>query len=142
MARQRSKRSRIRGSHSCGYGFKKKHRGKGSKAGKGMSGSGKRAGQRRIYLFKYFPNYLGKRGFTSRKQKLQEINLGNIELNLNKFIKKGMAKKTSEGIEINLRDFKVLSKGSIKEKLIIHAGNFSKNAEEKIKKAGSSIKKV
>lgn len=141
MARQRSKRSRIRGTHSCGYGFKKKHRGKGSKAGKGMSGSGKRAGQRRIYLFKYFPDYLGKRGFNSNKEKLQEINLRDVEININNFIKRGKAKKTSEGLEIDLRDFKILSKGNIKEKLIIHAGNFSKKAEEKVKKAGGLIKK-
>ena len=140
VCRRRSIRSRLRGARTCGYGSRKKHRGKGSKGGRGMAGTGKRAGQMRTYVLKYFPEgYFGKRGFTSRKTRLNEINLADIQKNLNEFIKKGIAKKTNEGIEINLKDYKILSKGELKDKFLIKASAFSEKAKEKISKQGSKI---
>jgi large subunit ribosomal protein L15 len=126
MIKKRSKKSRIRGRRSCGYGFRKKHRGKGSKAGKGMAGTGKMAGQRKLMVLKYMPNYLGKKGFKSRKKKLKTINLEEI----NKRIESGKEK------ELNLKNFKVLGKGKITKQLVIHAKKFSKKAKEKIEAAG------
>ena len=38
---------KFRGSHTHGYGSKKKHRGAGSRGGRGMAGSGKRADQKK-----------------------------------------------------------------------------------------------
>jgi large subunit ribosomal protein L15 len=122
MKKKRSKRSRLRGKRTCGYGSRKKHRGKGSKAGFGMSGSGKMAGQKKVQIFRDMPDYLGKKGFKGRKKKLQVINLGDI--------------KVEKGKEVQLKGFKVLSKGNIKEALTIHADSFSKKAEEKINKVG------
>ena len=85
--RKRSKRSRIRGRKTCGYGARKKHRGKGSKGGKGMAGTGKKAGHKVTWVLKYHPGYLGgRRGFTSlgqkKKLKLKTINLDEINKNL------------------------------------------------------------
>ncbi|MEM4152944.1 MAG: uL15m family ribosomal protein [Candidatus Pacearchaeota archaeon] len=143
MIRKRSKRSRIRGKRTAGYGCKKKHRGKGSKGGKGMAGTGKRAGQKKTFLLKYVPNYFGKRGFTSIK-KLKEkekktINLDELQEKLEKFLKQGIAKKTEKGIEIELKNYKILSRGDVKEKLIVKASSFSKKAKEKIEAAGGSV---
>jgi large subunit ribosomal protein L15 len=138
--RIRSVRSRLRGNRGGGYGARKKHRGKGSKGGMGMAGTGKKAGQKRTYVLKYFPNYFGKKGFTSRNKKLDIISLDEIQKNLNSFIEKGIAKKTGEGIELNLKGYKVLSTGNLKDKFIIKADAFSENAKEKILKSGSKIK--
>jgi large subunit ribosomal protein L15 len=143
MQKKRTKRSRLRGRRTCGYGHKFKHRGKGSKGGKGMAGTGKRAGHRKTWLLKYIgPNYLGKTGFTSKKKRLKTINVGLINDKIAGFIKKGLAKKTGDGFEIMLKGYKILASGKINKKLIIHAPSFSKGAEEKIIKVGGSIKKI
>ena len=142
---KRSKRSRLRGRRTCGYGSRKKHRGKGSKGGKGMAGTGKRAGQKRTWVFRYMPDYLGKKGFTSLKklrQKKKIINLSQIQNQIDNFLKKGLAKKTNEGIEIELKGYKVLSTGNLEDKFVIKAASFSKKVEEKIKKSGSKIIKI
>jgi len=139
MKRKRSKRSRIRGRRTCGAGARKKRRGKGSKGGKGMAGTGKRAGQKKLWILKYKPDYFGKRGFLSIRQKKgknEEINLDELQCRLDELIKEGKARKTPEGTEIELKNFKILSRGEVKEKLFIRAAAFSAKAKEKIEKAG------
>ncbi|MCX8194176.1 MAG: uL15 family ribosomal protein [Candidatus Pacearchaeota archaeon] len=143
MIRKRSKRSRLRGRKTAGYGCKKKHRGKGSRGGKGMAGTGKRAGQKRTFLLKYMPNYFGKKGFVSlkklkKKEKIKTINLDELNENLEKFLNQNIAKKTEKGIEIELKNYKILSRGVVKEKLIVKADSFSAKAKEKIEAAGGS----
>ena len=138
--RKRSRRSRLRGSRTAGYGSRKKHRGKGSKGGKGMAGTGKRAGQKRTFVLRYFPEgYFGKKGFQSRKEKLKGINLGQIQQKASEFIGKGIAKKTPEGIEINLKGYKILGEGELKDKFLIKASSFSEKAKKKIESKGSKI---
>lgn len=137
MKRKRSKRSRLRGRRTCGYGHKFKHRGKGSKGGKGMAGTGKMAGQKKTFILRYMPDYFGKKGFKTKKEKLEIINLGEIKEKLQNFLEKGIAKKTAEGIEINLPNYKVLSSGTIGPGLIIKASSFSEKAQAKILEAGS-----
>ncbi|MEM2954818.1 MAG: 50S ribosomal protein L15, partial [Candidatus Nanoarchaeia archaeon] len=97
MKKKRSKRSRIRGRRSCGMGARNNLRGKGSYGGKGMAGTGKRAGQKHTWVLKYAPNYFGKKGFSSlkklKKEKEQrEINLDEIKEKLEYFIERGIAK--------------------------------------------------
>lgn len=136
MKRKRSKRSRLRGRRTCGYGHKFKHRGKGSRGGKGMAGTGKMAGHKKTFILRYMPDYFGKRGFKSKKKKLKEINLEEIKEKLPEFLKKGLATKKEEGIEISLKGYKVLSLGEIEPGLIIKASGFSKKAKEKILSRG------
>lgn len=140
---KRNKRSRLRGQRRCGYGFGKKHRGKGSKGGKGMAGTGKRAGHKRTFLDKFMPNYFGKHGFRSIQQiknsKPKIINLSGINRQLDALIAKGLAKKTSSGIEISLPEFKILGEGEARDKLIIKAMSASSQAKKKIEKAGGKI---
>jgi len=141
--KKRSKRSRLRGSKTAGYGYRKKHKGgKGEHGGRGMAGTGKRAGHKIMWVYKYAPNYFGKRGFKSRKKiksKLKIINIDDIEEKLEKFLQSGVAKKTAKGMELNLKKYKILGRGDIKNKIIIHAGSISKEAREKIVKAGGEI---
>ena len=146
MSTLRHRRSRLRGRRTAGYGYKKKHRGKGSKGGKGMSGTGKKAGQKHTYVLRYFPEgYFGKKGFHPEKNtglKLKQINLDEIEEHLPKFIKEGIAKKSGNIIEINLKGYKILSRGKIKEKVKIIASAFSAKAEEKLKENESIAEKI
>jgi len=139
MVKKRSKRSRLRGRKTCGWGSRKKHRGSGSRGGKGMAGTGKRSGHHKTFILKYFKNYFGKTGFVPiRKKGLKVINLDFIERTLNDMIKKGAAKKTSKGIELNLPKYKILGSGDLKSKLIIKADSFSESAKEKIEKIGGT----
>jgi len=137
---KRNKRSRLRGRKTCGWGSRKKHRGKGSVGGRGMAGTGKKAGQKGTFIHRYYEQYFGKRGFTSlKKKKLQIINLGEISKNIEKFLKEGTAKKTAEGIEINLKGYKILSEGTVSEKLLVHASSASEKSKEKVEKVGGKI---
>jgi len=142
MYKKRKVRSRLRGRRTCGYGQKFKHRGKGSKGGKGMAGTGKKAGQKRTWILKYHPDYFGKTGFKSRQRKSMIINVGHLNDKIEKFAKEGKAKKENNGYRIELKDYKVLSAGKVNKKLFVKAKSFSKKAEEKILKANGSIEKI
>ena len=135
-----------RGTGSHGWGFRKKHKKSGHRGGKGMAGSGKRADQKKTLVLKlYGNNYFGKQGITSRGTKRdirKRISLPNLELKIGTYSKKGIAKKTKEGMEINLENYKILGGGknfSLKEKIVIRAKEASASAIEQVKKAGGEI---
>jgi len=123
-----------------GHGARKMARKSGQRGGSGMAGTGKRADQKKSLMIKlYGNNYFGKKGVTSlgtAKDKSDRINLQDIEANLSNLEKAGIAKKTARGIELNLESYKILGSGVLKNKFIIKAKSFSKQAEEKIKAAG------
>ena len=104
-----------------------------------MAGSGKRADHKKTLVLKLYGNkYFGKQGITSRGTKRdtrQRINVGDIETNLEKY-----GRKVKEGYEVNLKNYKILGKGEVKEKLIVECLEISKSAKEKIEKAGGSVK--
>ena len=141
--RKKSSRMHGRGAGSHGWGFRKKHKKSGHRGGKGMAGSGKRADQKKSLVIKLYGNeYFGKQGITSRgteRDKRKRINLADIELNIDSYIKKGIAKKTKDGIEINLKDYKILGDGELKSKLIIKANDSSKSAIKKVEAKGGEI---
>ena len=146
--KKRKKASRMhgRGQGTHGWGARKKHKKSGHRGGKGMAGTGKRADQKKTLITKlYGHGYFGKQGITSKgtkKDKRLRMNLENLELNIESLIKKGIAKKTGKGVEIDLSKYKILdvSRGYIlKNKLIIKAAEASKSASEKVKKAGGEI---
>ncbi len=127
--KKRKKSSRDRGRRTCGFSAKL-HKGKGSKGGKGMSGTGKRADQKKTLIIKKYGNkYFGKQGITSRKTEKKKDKIINLE---------EIERKFKPG-EINLSEHKILGDGEIKEKYIIKAKAASKSAIEKIKKAGGEI---
>ena len=121
-----------------GGGARKKRKGSGHRGGKGMSGSGKRADQKKTLVIKLFGNkYFGKQGETSRGTKRdirQRINLQQIETHLEKY-----GKQTKAGWEINLPKYKILGTGEVKNKLIITAKEASKSAIEKVNSKGGEI---
>lgn len=123
------KTRKMRGSGGCGYGTKKKHRGKGSKGGKGYAGSHK---HHYIRTMIEEPDHFGKHGFTSlkkMKKNLKIINVGDLE-------------KLTDKPEINLGEMgfgKLLGKGSVSKALTVTVPDYSKDAKEKIEKAGGQI---
>jgi len=146
--KKRKKSSRMhghgRGTH--GWGERKKHKKSGHRGGFGMAGSGKRADHKKTQITKlYGHKYFGKKGVTSKKtqkDKKKRINLADIEFNLNKYVEKGTAKKTPKGFEINLKNYKILSKTRnyiVKNKLFLNAKEASDSAIEAVKKAGGRI---
>lgn len=134
--KKRTKRSRMRGARTCGWGFRQKHKGPGNKGGHGMSGTGKRAAhtkQKSLNIARKagFKAYFGKRGFTSapgKKDRVQQMNLIDIARNLFK----------KEGQKIDLKNYKILGEGvGFKAEIIAKAA--SKSAIEKMNKAGGKI---
>ncbi len=136
--RRKSSRMHGHGRGTHGWGERKKHRKKGHKGGKGMSGSGKRADQKKTLVIKLYGNkYFGKQGITSRgtrRDKGKRINLFSIEQNLETY-----GKKQGDKWEINLEGYKVLGTGEVRNKLIIKAKEASESAMEKVKKKGGEI---
>ena len=134
---KKSKKSpRQMGSRTHGHGAMK--RGSGHRGGVGMAGTGKRADQKKSMITaKYGNKYFGKQGITSRGTERDirlRINIGQIDLNLEKY-----GKKVGDKWEINLGSYKILGNGEVKNKLIIKAFEASKSAIEKVKKAGGEI---
>ncbi len=132
--KKRTKASRIRGGRTCGYGFRQKHKGSGNKGGKGFAGSGKRADHKKQKLLTMAKEagakaYFGKKGFTSRsteKKRTMTINLIAIKRNYDL------------GKTVDLKKYKILGEGD-GFKAVIEAESASKQAIDKMKKAGGDI---
>jgi large subunit ribosomal protein L15 len=123
---------------TSGWGSRKNKRKSGHKGGIGMSGSGKRADHKKTLITKlYGHDYFGKQGVTSRKTKRdtrKRINVGDIELHLEKY-----AKKKGDAWEVNLKNYKILGEGTVKNKLNVTCLEISAVAREKIEKVGGSV---
>ena len=138
--KKRKKSSRMHGQNmgTHGWGARKKHKKSGHRGGTGMAGTGKRADQKKTLIIKLYGNkYFGKQGITSKgtkRDKRKRINLQSIELNLKKY-----GKKVGDKWEIDLKKYKILGTGEVKNKLIIKALGASKSAIEKVKMAGGEI---
>ncbi|MBC8435268.1 mitochondrial large ribosomal subunit protein uL15m [archaeon] len=133
--KKRTKKTRMRGARTCGYGFRQKHKGHGNGGGFGMAGTGKRADHMKQVALEMavkagFKTYFGKQGFTSastEKKKNKQINLEDLQKN---FLGKEKV--------LDFSDYKILGKGE-GFKATIKALSASKSAIEKMKKAGGEI---
>lgn len=132
MKKRRKKNIKLRGSKTHGWGSKKKHRGAGSRGGRGMAGSGKRADQKKTLILKlYGKKYFGKYGFKRPKKIVKEDKIINIE-DLKKFDK--------TEIDLSKEGYtKLLSRGKVFGKLKVTVEKASKKAINKIKELGGEI---
>ena len=131
MPTNKRKTQKMRGSKTHGYGSKKKHRGAGSRGGRGRAGLFK---HKRSWTIKHEPWILKpKHDFAPPKDSrniLKTINLIDLE------------KLASGKKEINLSEFgfsKLLGNGKIKRALSVTVEQISKKAKEKIEKAGGKV---
>jgi len=140
MAHKDRKTYRKRGSRTCGYGSAKKHRGAGSRGGRGMAGSKK---QKWSFVSKYMPNYFGHKGFKPvTVKKVRSINVGYINDDIDSFVKKGMANFKDKKYFINLGDLgydKLLGSGRVTKPLFITVDKCSMKASMKVKDSGGRV---
>jgi len=125
---KRKKKIKMRGKRTHGWGSPKKHRGGGSKGGRGNAGVKKQGLLRQISK----DRFIGKHGFKSLSQRRIETKVNAINL-------RDLVKLIGKEKEIELKKYgynKVLGTGELKTALNIKADYFSKKAKEKIEKAG------
>jgi len=118
------KANKMRGSHTHGFGAKKKHRGKGSKGGKGMGGSSK---HNRSHVYAKDPEHFGKKGFTSLKARAKVINVFELV-------------KFDNDVNLTAMGYdKLLGQGEISKPLKVTVLYCSPSAKEKVEKAGGKV---
>ncbi len=138
------KNRKMRGSKTHGWGSMKKHRGAGSRGGRGMAGTGKRGDAKKPSIWKD-KKYFGKHGFKRPKKttiKIKAINLKTIEQNLESLLSKKLIEKKNDSYVIDLKKLgfnKLLSTGKVTKKFNIKCEYASTKAVDKIKKAGGNI---
>lgn len=132
-----------RASRTYGRG-KKAGRGAGKRGGRGNAGLHK---HKYISTVKYDPKHFGRYGFTRPKspseRPLRTINVGQLDEQLEKFLKKGYAKKIGNKIELDLSLVKIdklLGSGNLTNALIIRVDFASEKAKSKVADAGGEIK--
>ena len=137
---KRKKNSRLRASHTHGWGAMKKHRGAGNRGGRGSAGSGKRSDSKKPSIWKQ--TYFGKHGF-SGKPKGKSINASYLEEHLDSLVSKKQAKSHAGGYLIDLQDLgvsKLLGGGKLTKKLFIACNSASSRSIEAVKAAGGQVK--
>ncbi|HDJ96555.1 MAG TPA: 50S ribosomal protein L15 [Candidatus Aenigmarchaeota archaeon] len=138
VVRRKKKHRKYRGHRTYGYGSHKKHRGGGSRGGRGKAGLHK---HKWSYTVKYEPEHFGKRGFKRPKEvvkKKRSINLDDLDKIIKELREKGKIKGKGL-IEVNLKDFgydKLLGRGKISEPIVVKAKSFSRIAMKKIEEVG------
>jgi large subunit ribosomal protein L15 len=142
VIRRKKKFRKFRGQRSYGYGSHKKHRGGGSRGGRGMAGLHK---HKWSYTVKYLPEHFGKFGFKRPVKAVKEvraINLKYLDQLADKLIKEKIAEKEDDKIKIDVSKLgyeKVLGSGKLTQPLIIEAKFFSKQAIKKIEEIGGKV---
>jgi large subunit ribosomal protein L15 len=139
-----NKRSKYRGSRTCGGGTHKNRRGAGNRGGRG------RAGINAHHFVKWYKEMggpvFGKDGFSNSSQvTVTVMDVGIIDQILPSLLAQGIAKNEGDAIVINTADMgicKVLGSGKVTKKLNISAQAFSESAKIKIEKMGGKTQIV
>jgi large subunit ribosomal protein L15 len=139
-----NKRSKYRGSRTCGGGTHKNRRGAGNRGGRG------RAGINAHHFVKWYKEMggpvFGKNGFSnSSETTVTVIDIGIIDQIIPSLLAQGIAKNEGDVIVINTTDMgidKVLGSGKVTKKMIISAQAFSETAKAKIEKMGGKTQIV
>ena len=132
VVRRARKIRKRRGSRTCGYGMSKKHRGGGSRGGRGNSGMMK---QKKTWMVKNDPDRFGRHGFkvpVKAKNIVISINLRDLDI---------LAKKLNI-TEIDISEFgydKILSTGKLTQPLTIKAKKIVEKARKKIEESGGKV---
>jgi large subunit ribosomal protein L15 len=130
MITKKRKSVRFRGSKTHGWGSMKKHRGAGNRGGRGMAGTGKRAGQNQpTILKKYGRSYYGKHGFRRPQSVIKKIKTINL-----------LQLPNQNEIDLTRLGYnKLLGTGKIDRKITVKVQLCSAKAREKIEKAGGQV---
>jgi large subunit ribosomal protein L15 len=132
---RRERKIRKRRGRGTGYGSHKKHKGGGSRGGRGLAGLHK---HKVVTMIKYMPDHFGKKGFKRPKEaakRIKSINLKDLDSMVEGLLQEKKAEKTKEGIKVKLSDLgydKLLGAGKVTHPLIVEAKYFSRNAIKKL----------
>jgi large subunit ribosomal protein L15 len=132
-----NKRSKYRGSRTCGGGTHKNRRGAGNRGGRGRAGH-------RDHRFSHYlvagDVHNGKHGFTNQTSVHQKgIDIGTIDQMAGDLLATGLAEQQGDVIVIDAERIgfdKVLGGGRVTRKLSISAKAFSERAKTKIEEMG------
>ena len=132
-----NKRSKFRGSRTCGGGTHKNRRGAGNRGGRGRAGH---RDHRFSHYLLYGEIHNGKHGFvnqTSRKEKT--LSIGVLDQMVETLVEEGKASREGDAIIINAEQIgidKILGSGKVTQKMKITARSFSEQAKAKIEAMG------
>ena len=143
MKFRKKKSAGFRGSHTHGWGSKKKHRHAGHRGGRGNAGSGKRGDAKKPSFWKD-RKYFGKFGFIMHGMtvEINAINIKDVERMLGYFVSNGFASEKSGvySVDLNKAGYnKLLATGRSTKKLNITVDYASQSAVEKVKGAGGNV---
>ena len=142
MARKDRKTSKLRGSRTHGYGSAQKHRGAGSRGGRGMAGGKKHQWSS---VSKNSRGYFGRKGFKRVPclvGKPVHVNVGYLSDNIVKLTADGSASKAKGAYTIDLDGLgytKLLGSGLVREKLKIKVAECSSRARQKVEEKGGTV---
>ncbi len=140
IRRKGRKSSKRRGHTTHGYGSMKKHRHGGSRGGRGMAGTGKRADQKKSLINP--AEYFGTSGFHSLRSAVRAINVQELVRGMDKWTHKNCVQKSGKGYTLNLTKagvHKLLGAGNIDVPFTITVATATPRAIAKIEKAGGSV---
>ena len=143
-AKTRKKNTRQHGATTHGYGSMKKHRGAGSRGGRGNAGSGKRGDARKPYFRVKLKRELGKFGFSNNKYRtvFSSVNIYYIENSFDALKSKGYIKEKDGYFSIDLSKLgfnKLLGTGKPTRKYNVTVDYASESALEKVSAAGGLV---
>jgi large subunit ribosomal protein L15 len=133
-----NKRSKYRGSRTCGGGTHKNRRGAGNRGGRG------RAGINAHHFVKWYKEMggpvFGKNGFCNQiATDVISIDIGVLDQIIPSLLAQGIAKQEGDTVTVNAGDMgigKILGSGRVTKKINISAPAFSETAKAKIEKMG------
>ena len=135
-----NKRSKFRGSRTCGGGTHKNRRGAGNRGGRGRAGH---RDHRFSHYLLYGEVHNGKHGFvnqTSRREKT--LSVGVLDQMAETLVEEGRASREGDAIVINAEQIgidKILGSGKVTQKMNISARSFSEQAKVKIEALGGQV---
>ncbi len=143
VTNHRKKNSRHRGSWTCSWGEKKKHRGAGSRGGRGNAGSGKRGDAKKPRYWDDKKYHAGKQGFHNpTSKKLKTITISQLSSSIQQFVASGLAKQEADLFKVNCEDVKIdklLGTGNTQYAFEIVVKAASEKAIAKIEAAGGKV---
>jgi large subunit ribosomal protein L15 len=132
-----NKRSKYRGSRTCGGGTHKNRRGAGNRGGRGRAGH---RDHRFSHYLLYDEVHNGKNGFYNQTTRMMRVlSIGQIDQMAPVLLSEGIATRDGDAIIINADQIgidKILGSGKVTVKMNITARAFSTQAKTKIEAMG------
>ena len=131
-----NKRSKYRGSRTCGGGTHKNRRNGGSRGGRGFAGGCKH------HFVRYYleGRTFGKDGFShDQREDPATIDVGTLEIMAESLLSKGLAKLEGDTLAVDAAAFgvgKILGSGKVTRRMKVSAEAFSEAAKKKLEAAG------